>query len=567
MQPRPPLDESGPSPRYNSKPKNFQEMEEFGPNAPYWRWNHDQFARNSGDDCGPTAVAHAINMTIWSHGSTETVNVGDAISECVANGAYIEGDQTQSIPKLGDVITNLTGMDVSYHTELSSDPKPPLSWQQALSLARTRWLIVNKPGHIAAAVADRSGADCLWLMQGHIGGGFDGEDGDGRITEATWQQWRWQTLHADEALWTAPGVQQPTVPVTPVTPPPPPLDTSIGRPQRLWGQQAVWLWDLRHFTQSPAKIADKIASQGYDAVYMKASDGGRRWSHQWNRDTIQLFRDRGLTVAGWHYTYGFHEDSEGPAAEAAAVLWAANVYPEISHILDVEYEWLPVHQQRDGAAEAFFDALGVHDRLEGLAYCPDFRIAFRNQWPHHREVFPDGGDFPWDAFNRRCAAVFPMNYFHAFQLSPREGAFNLTDAWRRGFPDAPPVYPIYDQGPRLQEALELGRAQGYPTQSVWAFSPTQSPLSRPVAPPSPVAQPVFSSPRMGVIAGARRGMSSSTAVLEPEAPGQVESTGMSSAAGNGYTNGAARPGPRMTAAGDRNGSVGAEVVESVLRRK
>jgi hypothetical protein len=90
-----------------------------------------------------------------------------------------------------------------YRTTGSWDPKPALGWDEALELGRTRPIVVNKPGHIAAAVADLGGQPLLWLVQGDIGPSYDGDNG--ALTPWNWAEWNWQTLYPAEALWGGAG--------------------------------------------------------------------------------------------------------------------------------------------------------------------------------------------------------------------------------------------------------------------------------------------------------------------------------------------------------------------------
>jgi hypothetical protein len=200
MSERPVLDFSTPQ---GDHPDAFQVIQQFA------RDNNAVFGGHLAERacaCGPIAVAHAINFYRGMRGG-DTVNVDETVDLCVANGSYALGDETHSVAGLGKVVTDQTGVATRYFNRVVADtatPAPP-TFQEALELARTRPLILNRPGHIAVAVADRRGAANLWLVEGGIGAGFDGEDGNGLITSASWKLWSWQMVACDEAAWDAPG--------------------------------------------------------------------------------------------------------------------------------------------------------------------------------------------------------------------------------------------------------------------------------------------------------------------------------------------------------------------------
>jgi hypothetical protein len=201
------LDESPPPAVFDSKPRPFQIIAE---DSPFWMHSQAQYDQNALATCGPIAVAHAINMTNWALGRTATINAGAAVDACAANGSFAIGDQTQSIPGLGAVITQQTGIPVIYQSTMQSVPGLALSWEAAKAAARDRWLIVNLgpagdvPGHISVLMGPRSGGDFLWLMHAGIRATSPLNGAGGRITPELWPAWSWQTLVPDRALWRLP---------------------------------------------------------------------------------------------------------------------------------------------------------------------------------------------------------------------------------------------------------------------------------------------------------------------------------------------------------------------------
>jgi hypothetical protein len=204
MSQRPALDFSPPR---GDHPDAFQVIQQFAPASAALFGEH---LAERGSACGPIAVAHAINLYRGMRGG-DPVNAAETIDLCVANGAYALGDMTRSVKKLGEVVTDLTGVPTRYFNRIEEDRATPLShaFDAALELARTRPLVLNRRGHIVAAVADRMGAPNMWLVEGGIGGGFDGEDGNGLLTAASWDLWSWQMLVCDEPAWDAPDADEP----------------------------------------------------------------------------------------------------------------------------------------------------------------------------------------------------------------------------------------------------------------------------------------------------------------------------------------------------------------------
>ena len=196
---RPPLDWSAPPPFWNSRPRSFQVMNE---GEQYWHGSAEEYQANYYHDCGPIAVAHAVNFTNGALGRSDTVNASDAIRETIADGGYAWGDQTLRVDLLGRTIARLAGVQVQYSRD-------SLDWRTAVSLAQTRWILVNTPGHISLVVADRRGRELLELVQYHVNRSGPLDAGDLIISADEWEAWNWQTVHPLRKLWLAPNEQDP----------------------------------------------------------------------------------------------------------------------------------------------------------------------------------------------------------------------------------------------------------------------------------------------------------------------------------------------------------------------
>jgi hypothetical protein len=200
---RPPLDYDTVPGVFNDKPSHFQVIDEGNP---LWHLNQAEFGANQFCDCGPISLAHAINFTRWSQENPDTLNAHDGIVLATNAGVYgtmdgIAGPLTLNAAGLGEIVTNVTGVDVVVS-------RGELDFAEALDLARTRWIIVDNfssPGHISIVVAFLNGSEQLALVQQRVNHGGVLDAGDLVITEPEWELWRGLTIHPSEALWEAPA--------------------------------------------------------------------------------------------------------------------------------------------------------------------------------------------------------------------------------------------------------------------------------------------------------------------------------------------------------------------------
>jgi hypothetical protein len=222
---RPDLDFSGPPGPCGSRPGHFQVIDE---GAAEWHDDLVQFRQNYFDNCGPIAMAHVVNAVRWRHNDPRTLNAGEAIRltrpalaqpvrlrtadglqpEWVVHRGTVpyDGDQTLDVFALAAVAKRQTGVEMVVRSTRPDVPGEPLGFDEALALARTRPIVVNKPGHISTVVADKGGKSILWLMQGWIGARFNGDGG--ALTGANWHEWNWQCWYPAEPLWGVPGLDE-----------------------------------------------------------------------------------------------------------------------------------------------------------------------------------------------------------------------------------------------------------------------------------------------------------------------------------------------------------------------
>jgi hypothetical protein len=333
-------------------------------------------------------------------------------------------------------------------------------------------------------------------------GGGDTRDYDIQGNDQRMRLWDGrETLPVDD--WQPSGETPPPEPPSPPepdpTPPPEPepipeptpvepamIDLTPDQLRAQWGARGLWFWDKRNDGRSWDEIAQDAIAKGYDALYIKASDGGRIWDWQWNTDMFTKLTTAGLKVAGWHYVYGDHPEDEG-----SAILTAANIVPGTAQIIDVEYEWLQARQSNSSVDQQFFTAIVGPDLAPntGLAYAPDIRIAFANRWPTERTVRQDGGGMDWTLWNTICrGGVMPQTYYHTFELSAQTGVWDLIQAWLNGYVDAPSIMPILDVG---DDTIATGASllNSYPSISIWRDDPSGAPYIATTAPPEPAPSP------------------------------------------------------------------------------
>jgi len=92
-------------------------------------------------------------------------------------------------------------------------------------------------------------------------------------------------------------------------PPQPEAGATLGN--TAFDRQGMWVWYVSHSEGgSVAAIIARAKADGIGTVYVKAGDGGGRWS-QFSRGLVQALHAGGLDVCAWQFVYG-----DNPVAEA-----------------------------------------------------------------------------------------------------------------------------------------------------------------------------------------------------------------------------------------------------------
>ncbi len=195
-------------------------------------------------------------------------------------------------------------------------------------------------------------------------------------------------------------------------PAPTPGDTPFDR-------QGMWIWYVSHSEGGsiPAIVA-RAKRSDIGTVYVKAGDGGGRWS-QFSSALVSALHRGGIDVCAWQYVYGEHPVAEAKVG-AAAVRKGADCL-----VIDAESEY----EGRYAAAERYLRRLRAAIgesfplSLAGFPYV-DYHPAF----PYSVLLGPGGAQY-----NQ------PQMYWKAIGTSVRtvyEHTFLYNRIWGR------PVYPV-----------------------------------------------------------------------------------------------------------------------------
>ncbi|HXV04358.1 MAG TPA: peptidoglycan-binding domain-containing protein [Solirubrobacterales bacterium] len=184
-------------------------------------------------------------------------------------------------------------------------------------------------------------------------------------------------------------------------------------------RQGMWVWYVsRSDGGEAARMIARADRAGIGTVYIKAGDGGARWS-QFSSSLVEALHAGGLDVCAWQYVYGTR-----PLAEArvggAAVRHGADCLA-----IDAESSY----EGRYAAAERYVRALRARIgesfpvSLAGFPYV-DYHPAF----PYSVFLGPGGADY-----------VQPQMYWKAIGTSVRavyEHTYLFNRLWGR------PIYPL-----------------------------------------------------------------------------------------------------------------------------
>jgi hypothetical protein len=225
----------------------------------------------------------------------------------------------------------------------------------------------------------------------------------------------------------------------------------------------IWIWNLKNCDGGDLHtVADRLKANGCAGALIKAWDGGKAFPQYGPTgltpidQIVAAVHEAGLRVATWGYCYARDPIGE---ANAAILTWGG----ADAIVLDVEAEYKGQAQ----AAETLCVQLkaGLPDDLP-LLYS-SFAIARYHQ------------TFPFNVFNRLCAAAVPQVYWNAFGWPWAQAlGWTYTDyfAMSIGPGQVLPVAGLYREGTvQYPAAVDVGffmaaaRQNGSPGCSFWSY--------------------------------------------------------------------------------------------------
>jgi hypothetical protein len=184
-------------------------------------------------------------------------------------------------------------------------------------------------------------------------------------------------------------------------------------------RQGMWVWYVSHSEGgSIGAIVARAKANDIGTVYVKAGDGGGRWS-QFSRGLVQALHRGGLDVCAWQFVYGDNPLAEAKVA-AAAVAKGADCF-----VIDAEADY----EGKYAAAETYVRALRARIgaafpvSLAGFPY-----VDYHPSFPYSVFFGPGGA-----SYNQ------PQMYWKAIGTSVRtvyEHTFLYNRIWGH------PIYPV-----------------------------------------------------------------------------------------------------------------------------
>lgn len=178
----------------------------------------------------------------------------------------------------------------------------------------------------------------------------------------------------------------------------------------VFGKRAIFLWNVPAVCGGdPESIGRRLVAAGFDAVYIKASDGAYPYTLNWSatypnwgenirRELVDTLHSFGIKALGWGCPYGYDPQGEGKIAASQVKKLHLDGY-----IFDVE---------TTSDSQATADSNGVHTMLEFRAGC-DVPAAFC-WWPLYRSPSSGAAWHPVKvahAWLDYVDAVMPMMYW------------------------------------------------------------------------------------------------------------------------------------------------------------
>jgi len=190
--------------------------------------------------------------------------------------------------------------------------------------------------------------------------------------------------------------------------------------------KAIFSWNVPAVDGgNPAKFADRLKAAGFEAVYLKAADGGFAftpnritylgWGENIRADMVSALKGRGIKVIGWQFNYGDNILKEADIAASQTLRFNLDGW-----IFDIESKF-------EANTNAVSNAYALCN--EYRKRCPSIPLGFCSwaQWRSSTGVLWHNEDMA-KAFMEKCDVGMPMMYWGG--SSPSTALWLLNESLR-----------------------------------------------------------------------------------------------------------------------------------------
>ena len=198
--------------------------------------------------------------------------------------------------------------------------------------------------------------------------------------------------------------------------------------------KGTWIWKIPQCEGGDAATIANVASNaGFSHVIIKIADSS--YAYNVNKTTgedliprvVSALRQKGISVWGWHYVYGYN-----PSGEAAIAISQCSKYSLDGYVIDAETEY--TQTGREAVARSFMSALRA-----GMPSMPMALSTYR--WPSYH------GNFPYNAFLEKCDYAMPQVYW----MQAHNPVYDLTKSYKE-FMALAAAKPVIPTGPAFRES-------------------------------------------------------------------------------------------------------------------
>lgn len=186
--------------------------------------------------------------------------------------------------------------------------------------------------------------------------------------------------------------------------------------------KAIFSWKVPSVDSGdPNKFADRLKAAGFEAVYLKMTDGAYvlrlnslpylGWGDNVKQTLIDALRARGIKIIGWGFNYGTDIIGETNAAIAQSLRFNVDGW-----VFDIESKF-------EASTAAIANAYNLTSRYKNA--CPNIPTAFCS-WAQWRS--PSGtlwhNEKMASAFMEKCDVGMPMMYWGGWEASKAKWLLN-----------------------------------------------------------------------------------------------------------------------------------------------